>query len=202
MKLITSLTAIIAAASAGRVFSQPPAEQFAHAPDVYQSAAELHAAEPPGAHAQAPGAHGAYTARPGDAHAQILAYHSESDGHNYQYAYETDNGIKAQETGAAAHGSRAHGGYSYTGDDGHVYSVEYVADEHGFRAAGAHLPTPPPIPAAILRALEQNAHDEAAGIHDDGSYHEQHQQAQNYQLDSYQQDAHHAASQAEGGYQH
>jgi hypothetical protein len=34
---------------------------------------------------------------------------------------------------------------------------------------GDHLPTPPPIPEEILKALEQNARDEAAGIFDDGN---------------------------------
>jgi hypothetical protein len=46
------------------------------------------------------------------------------------------------------------GKYSYTGDDGVVYTVTYIADENGFRAEGDHLPTPPPIPVEIQRALE------------------------------------------------
>lgn len=36
------------------------------------------------------------------------------------------------------------GSYSYTGPDGIVYTITYIADENGFRAEGAHIPTPPP----------------------------------------------------------
>lgn len=44
----------------------------------------------------------------------------------------------------------------------------YTADQNGFVPVGDHLPTPPPVPEEILKALEQNARDEAAGIYDDG----------------------------------
>ncbi|NP_001166730.1 cuticular protein RR-1 motif 18 [Bombyx mori] len=105
--------------------------------------------------------------------ARILSYMSQNHGHAYQYAYESENGIKAQEVGQdEGSGKKVQGSYSYKGDDGQVYEVSYIADEHGFRAEGAHLPTPPPIPEAILKALETNARDEAAGVFDDGKYHE------------------------------
>ncbi|CAH0590539.1 unnamed protein product [Chrysodeixis includens] len=102
--------------------------------------------------------------------AAILRLDNNNDGETYAYAYETENGIVAEENGVATNGVQAQGGYSYTGDDGKVYSVRYTADENGFQPQGDHLPTPPPIPEEILKALEQNARDEAAGIYDDGSY--------------------------------
>uniref|UniRef100_A0ABD2VWT3 Uncharacterized protein n=1 Tax=Trichogramma kaykai TaxID=54128 RepID=A0ABD2VWT3_9HYME len=82
---------------------------------------------------------------------------------SYKWAYESGNGIKANEEGAVKNaGSEneamsAQGAFSYKGDDGADYSITYIADENGFQPQGAHLPTPPPIPEAIKKALEWNA---------------------------------------------
>lgn len=105
-----------------------------------------------------------------DRSANILRFESEVGPEAYSYGFETDNGIVAEENGVATNGVQAQGGYSYTGDDGQVYSVTYTADEGGYQPKGDHLPTPPPIPEEILRSLEQNARDEAAGLIDDGEY--------------------------------
>ncbi|KAM3960266.1 uncharacterized protein ACR2FA_005561, partial [Aphomia sociella] len=105
-----------------------------------------------------------------DRTAGILRYESNVGTDSYNYAFETDNGISAEESGVASNGVQAQGGYSYTGDDGQVYSVTYTADEGGYQPKGDHLPTPPPIPEEILKSLEQNAKEEAAGLVDDGSY--------------------------------
>ncbi|XP_041984398.1 pupal cuticle protein 36-like [Aricia agestis] len=105
-----------------------------------------------------------------DANAQILKLNSEVTAEGFQYEYETSNGIKADAAGVATNGVQSQGSFSYKGDDGQDYSITYTADENGFQPRGAHLPTPPPIPEAILKSLEQNARDEAAGIVDDGTY--------------------------------
>lgn len=47
----------------------------------------------------------------------------------------------------------AEGYYSYTAPDGTPVQIRYVADEGGFRPEGNVLPTPPPIPPAIQKAL-------------------------------------------------
>ncbi|EDV96125.1 pupal cuticle protein Edg-78E [Drosophila grimshawi] len=83
---------------------------------------------------------------------------------SYSNNYETSNGIAAQEQGVG--GYSASGGYSYYSPEGQLIQVSYVADENGFQPSGAHLPTPPPIPAAILKSLEyirtHPQYDEAA----------------------------------------
>ncbi|KAG7301216.1 hypothetical protein JYU34_014103 [Plutella xylostella] len=102
--------------------------------------------------------------------ARILALDSDVKEDSFRYNFETENGIKAEEQGREADGIEAQGGFQYTGDDGQIYSISYAAGQGGFQPQGAHLPTAPPTPEAILKALEQNAADEAAGIIDDGQY--------------------------------
>ncbi|KAJ8955039.1 hypothetical protein NQ318_000471, partial [Aromia moschata] len=79
------------------------------------------------------------------------------------YRYQTENKISQQEqghvqnAGGTQESTIVHGSYTYEAPDGQTITVEYVADENGFRASGDHIPTPPPIPAAIQRSLEINA---------------------------------------------
>ncbi|XP_047997082.1 uncharacterized protein LOC125234738 [Leguminivora glycinivorella] len=108
-----------------------------------------------------------------DRNAEILSYENVLTPEGYFYSYDTSNGIHADEIGEVGNGTRAQGGFSYTGDDGKVYTVVYTADENGFRPRGDHLPTPPPIPEAIQRVIDQANLDKEAGIDDDGSYNEE-----------------------------
>lgn len=65
----------------------------------------------------------------------------------YNDSFETANGIQRDETGDIHHRPESslnvQGSYSYTGDDGRTYTVNYKADENGFHAEGDHLPTTP-----------------------------------------------------------
>lgn len=51
-------------------------------------------------------------------------------------------------------GQYASGSSAYYSPEGELVQLTYTADENGYHPQGAHLPTPPPIPEAILRSLE------------------------------------------------
>ncbi|CAH0727812.1 unnamed protein product, partial [Brenthis ino] len=83
---------------------------------------------------------------------------------SYKWNYETGNGISAEEAGFVKNlgipeqeSQAAQGQYKYTAPDGQVIQLQYVADENGFQPQGAHLPTSPPIPAEIQKALDHLA---------------------------------------------
>lgn len=71
---------------------------------------------------------------------------------SYNYAYALSDGQKVAEQGTG--GVKADGSFSYVSPEGQNIQLNYVADENGFQPTGDHLPTPPPIPEAIIRALE------------------------------------------------
>ncbi|NP_001036869.1 endocuticle structural glycoprotein ABD-4-like [Bombyx mandarina] len=80
---------------------------------------------------------------------------------SYKWSYETGNGISAEEQGYIKNqgipeqeAQTAQGQYQYTAPDGQVIHVQYLADENGFQPQGAHLPTAPPVPAEIQKALD------------------------------------------------
>ncbi|XP_069674224.1 endocuticle structural glycoprotein SgAbd-8-like [Periplaneta americana] len=79
---------------------------------------------------------------------------------SYRYSYETGNGIVAEETGFLKNPGNpeteaqvAQGSSSYTSPEGEKIQLTYVADENGFQPKGSHLPTSPPVPDSIQRAL-------------------------------------------------
>ncbi|XP_055608417.1 endocuticle structural glycoprotein SgAbd-8-like [Uranotaenia lowii] len=90
---------------------------------------------------------------PDDANATILTQENvqEPDG-TYAWKFSSSNGIQAEESGKG--GESVQGSASWVGDDGVPIVLTYTADENGFHPQGAHLPTPPPIPDYILRALK------------------------------------------------
>lgn len=90
---------------------------------------------------------------PTDTQAEIRSASSNvNDDGSYNYEFETTNGIFQQESGVG--GQYASGQSAYYSPEGELIQLSYVADANGYQPQGAHLPTPPPIPPQILRALE------------------------------------------------
>ncbi|XP_042229233.1 cuticle protein AM1159-like [Homarus americanus] len=88
------------------------------------------------------------------------------EGAFYNTDVETENGIIFSENGheGSLGQSNAEGSVSYTSPEGDLIEVTYVADELGFRAVGAHIPTPPPLPAHVYELLRIAEEQRAAGI--------------------------------------
>lgn len=88
----------------------------------------------------------------------IVRQESQVNGDgSYQYSFETGNGIAAEQKGdlkkvGDQDALEVHGQFQYPGDQGNI-QLTYVADENGFQPQGAHLPTAPPVPEPIQRAL-------------------------------------------------
>ncbi|XP_068149018.1 larval cuticle protein 4 [Drosophila tropicalis] len=70
---------------------------------------------------------------------------------SYSYDIQQASGQVRAEEGQA--GVAVRGYYAYTSPEGIPIQVTYEADENGFRPQSDVLPTPPPIPEAILRAI-------------------------------------------------
>ncbi|EAT43635.1 AAEL004951-PA [Aedes aegypti] len=94
----------------------------------------------------------------------ILRYENVNNGDgSYRFDYATGNGIQHKEEGynrkiGPELGEQiVSGGYSYTGPDGKLYSVQYKADAGGFQPVGDHLPTPPPLPQELQEAYNLHA---------------------------------------------
>uniref|UniRef100_T1H433 Pupal cuticle protein Edg-78E n=1 Tax=Megaselia scalaris TaxID=36166 RepID=T1H433_MEGSC len=87
-----------------------------------------------------------------DKNAELRSFDSglENDG-SFHYSYESSNGIQARQSG---NGDRTAGESKYISPEGQTIALRYTADEFGFHPEGDHLPTPPPIPEHILKALE------------------------------------------------
>ncbi|XP_004524599.1 endocuticle structural protein SgAbd-6-like [Ceratitis capitata] len=82
----------------------------------------------------------------GDDDVQIVNYSNDNVGANgYNFAFETSDGVSRKETATVKHAGAisVEGTVSWTGPDGVQYTLNYVADEHGFQPQGTHLPVGP-----------------------------------------------------------
>lgn len=87
-----------------------------------------------------------------DVHAEVTHYVSDVRPDGFDYAYDTTNAIHDAASGNE-HGD-IQGDFSWVSPEGVHVALQYVADENGYQPNSDVLPTPPPIPAAILRSLE------------------------------------------------
>ena len=103
----------------------------------------------------------ASTTKPQDIAIPILSQSSDvnPDGSFYNQ-FETANGIVYQESGTLKNpGTKEEvvsvkGVASWPDQNGTPIRIDWQADENGAVFQGAHIPTPPPIPALIQRALD------------------------------------------------
>lgn len=84
----------------------------------------------------------------------LYSFNQEVKSADYNYRFDTSNGIFSQASGVGGVGQT--GSSQYYAPDGTRVHITYTADEHGYKAEGSHIPTPPPTPSYILQALEHN----------------------------------------------
>ncbi|XP_075168428.1 larval cuticle protein 4-like [Haematobia irritans] len=87
-----------------------------------------------------------------EVHAEIKELKSDVRHDGFNYLLDTSNNIH-QEAAGDEHGN-VHGSYEYVSPEGEHVKVTYVADENGYQPVSDLLPTPPPIPEYILKAIE------------------------------------------------
>ncbi|XP_058979642.1 larval cuticle protein 2-like [Musca domestica] len=100
----------------------------------------------------APASSGGHHASGDEVHAETTNFAADVNEHGFQYAYDTTNDIHAAASGDENGDHK--GDFSWVSPEGEHIAVQYVADENGYQPNSALLPTPPPIPEAILKALE------------------------------------------------
>ncbi|XP_061398473.1 larval cuticle protein 2-like [Musca vetustissima] len=94
----------------------------------------------------------AATATGDDVHAEVKSMKSDVRADGFEYNLETSNYIR-EEAAGDEHGNM-HGSYEYLTPEGEHVKVTYTADENGYHPEGEWIPTPPPIPDYILKAIE------------------------------------------------
>ena len=75
-------------------------------------------------------------------------------------SFQTDDGsIRREEEGSVGDkgGVVKSGNWAWVSPKGDTFSVQFTADENGYRPVGDHLPTPPPLPEALQRFYDARA---------------------------------------------
>ncbi|XP_071551994.1 cuticle protein AM1199-like [Panulirus ornatus] len=101
-------------------------------------------------------------------HIAVLRDDRTDDGQgNYQYEFETENGISKSVVGrpGSAGGNVVEGFYTFTFPDGTVAEVRFTADENGFVAES---PLIPETPAHSLQQIQTAEEQRRQGVTWDG----------------------------------
>ncbi|XP_065368327.1 larval cuticle protein 2-like [Calliphora vicina] len=99
-----------------------------------------------------------------DVHAEVTNLKSDVRADGFETALDTSNHIHQAASGDE-HGN-IHGDFEWVSPEGEHIKVTYVADEHGYQPVGDVVPTPHPIPEAILKSIAYNAaHPQKEEIH-------------------------------------
>ncbi|XP_045472422.1 endocuticle structural glycoprotein SgAbd-5-like [Harmonia axyridis] len=78
--------------------------------------------------------------------ATILEHENSIGQGTYNFAFKTSDGSQRQEKaelknpGGKDESIVVEGSYTFIGTDGNTYTINYIADENGYRASGNHLP--------------------------------------------------------------
>ncbi|KAM7343196.1 larval cuticle protein 4-like [Cochliomyia hominivorax] len=114
------------------------------------------------------------TASSDDIHAETLSAGSDVRPDGFQHHLQTSNGISARASGDV-HGN-INGDFQWISPEGEHIALSYVADENGYQPNSDVLPTPHPIPEAILKSLDYIAsHPPKEEVHHQAQHHVQHQ---------------------------
>ena len=92
-----------------------------------------------------------YSSGGSDAQAVVKSLDSDVRSDGFQYNYETSNNIRSQSAGDAY--GNAHGNFGWISPEGEHIDIVYVADENGYQPTGSAIPTPPPTPEYVYKAL-------------------------------------------------
>ncbi|XP_037816001.1 larval cuticle protein 2-like [Lucilia sericata] len=89
-----------------------------------------------------------------DAHAEVLNMRSEIRADGFDSGLDISNHIHQASSGDE-HGN-IHGDFEWDSPEGEHIKIEYVANENGYQPLGDVIPTPHPIPEAILKSIAYN----------------------------------------------